>query len=246
MTEKACGWWQCPLTLLSQYYQLERAILITLAANLLLATYIIIYLFCTLLLILCRGYSRYGLSQWDDTPIHTYIVYFSRSQGCPPLLFLVCLSFRIVVVRDPGFPPLGGISCMLCLGTCFCSWLLLPAFWLLPWILCLLGFLWVCPCILIFFLVPILFCFPSCVLPCFSLLLFLSLPWILLELPFCTPLWILLVSSPSFLLGTLVFVGILCFPWPSCPFPLCWGWFLGCCFVRDWSGCACLVCSYSS
>ena len=55
------------------------------------------------------------------------------------------------------------------------------------------------------FLVPILFCFPSCVLPCFSLLLFLSLPWILLELPFCTPLWILLVSSPSFLLGSLVF-----------------------------------------
>ena len=101
---------------------------------------------------------------------------------------------------------------MLCLGTCFCSWLLLPAFWLLPWILCLLGFLWVCPCILLFFLVPILFCFPSCVLPCFSLLLFLSLPWILLELPFCTPLWILLVSSPSLLLGSLVFVGIPCFP----------------------------------
>ena len=96
------------------------------------------------------------------------------------------------------------------------------------------------------FLVPILFCFPSCVLPCFSLLLFLSLPWILLELPFCTPLWILLVSSPSFLLGSQVFVGIPCFPWPSCPFPFCWGWFLGCCFVRDWSGCACLVCSYLS
>ena len=109
----------------------------------------------------------------------------------PLLLFLVCLSFRIVVLRDLGFPPPGGISCMFCLGICFCNWLLPPAILLWPWILCLLGFLWVCPCILPFFLVPIVFCFPSCVLPCFSPLLFLFLPWILRELPFCTLLWII-------------------------------------------------------
>ena len=38
----------------------------------------------------------------------------------------MCPSFH-TVARDLGFPPPGGIFCIFCLGTCFCSWLLPPA-----------------------------------------------------------------------------------------------------------------------